>query len=1053
MPTPIKKSQFPALFNVPFNPLPGSSGQLEQIKADLKKLNKKDPVVRAIAGTLDSHSETDVFRDTAFQLAQAPSESNKAINKGKALMGFDVDIPTVDIPTIDVPTIDIPNIETTETDLVPSPVQRNEDSLTFLEALKKGPGSAKAWKKDVTQTIGGVTSILNFFGKTYYNLFADPVKTIPEIAKSLGKSPEMISEIAKDLYKNYSSWDQYKKNMAVSPLGPLQDMLTIASLGSGGTLKVAKVASAFAEKASTKATKSLLKKVAYNLTQVGQLIKPENIAKSALQAPLKVAQKIPGVNLSASVNPIVKATRAMYLNHIENSPLKISMRSSRIEEALSKLSPEDYSMVMPALRGEKIVGPMTPQLKQTLDLFGQEISLHEQTVGQLSKLLPEATESMAWQPLVSQTGLSIDDLKKITPQEKWPTYHQHALTDGVDIDVVLGTKKANITPQLSKKFIQNGGAQGYINDPMIFTKSLALRRQYLEGLKATDKAVKRWGIPLKAGEEVKPGYAVLDLNAIQSYSQKALENQTRLIQKLKPGQHIEDLLSQEVKTHTFRIYDQAKRGIIDGAHEPNLVQIPELVAREFRLQSYLDSAFKEATGTTGEKLFKSKSEWWIRSVLGWNVGWTINDAISLTMQNTLAGVGPKSYGRALQSKWKKIIPEEMSASGFVESQRKLGQLEKSTIKVFPNAATPEMKEIYLATLLKQSPAIIGRAIKKVHFKVSDVNFEINRKVNDYFRRARAIDELGKKNMLGRLNKTVESFDKANTLLNNLKILPEDSFTTLRMAQTAQKGVEEFLFNMADLGPIERSFLFKTVVPFYPFIKNMTKFTATMPVKYPARARVLREFALIANQISDEQLQSVGINRKDLPLWAEGSIIVGKDSETGEDIWMNAENANPYATILKIGQGNLPLSPVAQGVLALMGFDFFTKREVQDPDLIYRGGVPYLVDENGETPQSRGFNWEFAAEKILNSTPQTKLLIQLVTGGKKFRQGSLFQTPLVDPATNQIVKDDILLRLVDQVIPGSLSKKDTEKMLRDEAYRRKGARRDYNRRQSRGEPIQ
>ena len=1001
---------------------PATIGAAEQIAHALNEESKKNVIAAEVAKafkidpnfvrrtTLNTISKQPV---PLLQALDARREKTSNINKAFAAIGVtDFKINTAD-----------------------------EDDLSFLEALHKG---VKSSPKSLKRAGQGLTSLIGLFYKYGIDLLSNPEQALEDLGRRAPDAPKALLDIGKVLIDPYTSEKKFKKFLSEDLPFVLLDATTGLGLGSAGLMGLSTGSRVLASRAASASTKAAFNKAANISAQLSVVTKPANLAKATAKPVAKeIIKIIPGAENLRTLNPVVDKVRTLLFRGVEFSPIRQERIANKIAESLTELTTAERGLIMPAIEGT-FSGEMSRGLNKAVTTIRDVLKDQEDSLVRLGKLSPETIELRAWQPLTEKSGLSIDDLKKTIPQDQWPTYYPHLFADKVDFETFLGLKKPKLSPKQSEFFLKKSdGALGYLDDPAILTGAILQRQRYIDLVSTLKRIETRWAKPWKVGEPLLPNHSALNIGTLEKGIDFYGETLGKFYEAVKQkGRHIDDFITRD------------GREIFDGLilkykeHSPALdrfVQMPKEVARELK---YFEGPLDKLSSIAGlekiAQMTKSGLDIWRAAVLAWSPRWYVNNMIGNLMLSLISGTRPSSYIRALQKKWTDIVPEEVRLGTWAHE---LSRATKDKL-LSHNPALPEMAELFVNEVSgRKDPGLI----KRLFFSVSDEGFKINKKIDDFFRNAKAIDAMTKRGMIRRMTAAGAKIENSHDLLREIKNIPGNSLTSARMTATAIKSANEAMLDFHNLGPFERHILRRAVFPFYTFHKAIATYALSLPIKFPGRTQVLRFLSLTGQHIQDKELAKFGLTRDELPIWIKGAMPIGRDEE-GELLYVNAQGANIFYALGNFDTLQL-LSPPIQVALALFGIDTFRKEFVREANVFQHGTNQFTINEETgdvELIEKKTLHPTFAFNELINSIPQTQALISTLAGGKRFRPDEFpfFSHPMMDKVGNLLKDEPLLAWLKLAGIP--LSKKDIDQVLLQMEIGRKRATRTLTRQKAREE---
>jgi len=299
--------------------------------------------------------------------------------------------------------------------------------------------------------------------------------------------------------------------------------------------------------------------------------------------------------------------------------------------------------------------------------------------------------------------------------------------------------------------------------------------------------------------------------------------------------------------------------------------------------------------------------------------WFMNNQLGNITFGALQGVKTGDYVKALFAKYKAVTPDEL-AGGFVKlEQRAAGK-----------GAWAAERGLW--------KALEDSAIAKPVKGWSDAVLKYNGAVEEWFRRASYITEaekLAKRNLFDAAGKSWFATD--DQILKEMGRIKKNTKLTDKLID----DVEVFMGNYTKMLPVERR-VFRRIVPFYSWIKHMTKLTAKLPTKYPKRTWMIKQLSLAGQEAWE-----------DVPEYARGeAVVLGKD-ENGETLTMNLRGL-PFADVGWEAWAKGLHPAIREPIERFTGKQFFNQREFDYPSSMYiKRKNNWYEPIPGQQPDGRG----------------------------------------------------------------------------------------------------
>jgi len=361
-------------------------------------------------------------------------------------------------------------------------------------------------------------------------------------------------------------------------------------------------------------------------------------------------------------------------------------------------------------------------------------------------------------------------------------------------------------------------------------------------------------------------------------------------------------------------------------------QLPDAIAKEMKALM--------GTPSKGEKLIRQTldpaTNLFRISVLALSPRWIFNNTVGNFALNNAALVGPKAYWDALQvmRKGGTAIPKEVKTGLFT-------------------------REFHSSVRGATGHNMSLEKVKKIALAVPNKSFQLNSGIESFFRTANFLSARSKG-----LSKT-----------------------------KAIKQVNEFLFDYTAMTNFERAWM-RRVFPFWNWTKNITRLTATFPIKHPTRTAVMGRLTDVLGEASRDG---------DLPPFMVGQIATGLTDEEGQQLMLSTRGLNPFGDVGSPledgGKGILRgLNPVIKvGIERGTGTNTFTSRDFTSP-------VPKFDEQGREIRPVPSLS-----RQLLSNSPQFKLAEDIAKPFSRFDTGE----PLLDKFGKPLFKRSPALTILKQ----------------------------------------
>jgi hypothetical protein len=343
--------------------------------------------------------------------------------------------------------------------------------------------------------------------------------------------------------------------------------------------------------------------------------------------------------------------------------------------------------------------------------------------------------------------------------------------------------------------------------------------------------------------------------------------------------------------------------------------------------------------------------------------WALNTAVGSFLLNTIKGVSPRDYMRAMRLN--KATPHEPS--------------------IFE---TPEMGGVNLGNQIGMELNELGMQGGATGTnRVARTMMEKVQGIEDYFRRASMMNSLSKeaKQAIRENGTIIADFERSKGPRTS------DEFRDMihndpKAVRRALDDVDRFAYNFASLGPFERRVV-RQVAPFWGWYRFITGFVYRLPVDYPGRANIIASLGRIGTEHNKDTFGA-------MPKWLQGNVLgIGKSKTPGLINYFSTAGINPLGSVLNPGspegaQGVVQLgqgSPILQAVMAAYGIDPMSGGQL---DISPQHGVSpdftgQLRDENTGEEREVGSvaPVQRALATLLRAFPEARIGERIHSGGR------------------------------------------------------------------------
>lgn len=750
----------------------------------------------------------------------------------------------------------------------------------------------------------------------------EPGRSIREVAsiegwKSIGWAVNELKEVGWDWYKGYKHpWRQFYEN----PLDVALDVSIVLGLGGGLAAKGAKLT------AKSPVLSKALSKTALGLSTSSKVTNPFVWFWEGAKGAVKAASKIPLVQralenykMTALYKSILtESDRALFLEKIANQ--------QKIQDKLAKLSefgPDEAKYIAEVMQG---IAPaeiaarisINPAVKAVADNYADIMRLNRDWLVRQGFLTKKQAATRAMLPLAKETGKSVAELYQ---EGNRPIYYPWMKSSEVKFsDLFWSDKLAEWKPGFLKSW--KGLEVDYVKDVKeVLTRYQSGISKLKSNVQLLDDLTKaEYTLPYKLGDAILPGYVAFNP---ESYSQFV-----KTTSKL-GGEFVDDLFkTREIDTSLSKAMGSL------FPDEPSVLKslgiIPEY--KYFQIPKAAAEIIKGRFAPTNQFLevfFDIPQNLWKTAVLSMRPAWVVYNTMGNTVLTTLAGVKPDAYIKALQAKYKPIVPLE--AVG--------GTLTAAMEKIPMSAALRETLPGKLITLGEQK--LLGATgLKAFGNFMNNLNSEIEK----FYRKATWISESEKAVKKAIIQETGKNFFFAHGELERLAfkememipaimekvkkgaVLGAKEASIYNIAKSATDYTNKFLIDYSQTGylfGISEQEVFQRVIPFWKFHKGMNLLLYKyLPTEYPERMWTLSKLNEVSKafEVEDER-----------PEWLRNA------TKLAENLYFMPSGPNPFEGLFGIGQMGLGI--VSPFILApagyITGMDLRKMEPFTTPDTLWR----------------------------------------------------------------------------------------------------------------------
>lgn len=677
-------------------------------------------------------------------------------------------------------------------------------------------------------------------------------------------------------------------------------------------------------------------------------------------------------------NKLIDGLRNFYENSNFTERTKLHQE---VIKNINTLLKEEQAIVVPYLEGRaSIIGESSEQFKNFENWYRNLSEQISHNYAQMGKLTDQTIQERLYQPLEKATGLSreqiINELGDFTPayvHHMFPETYQTKMgtffADTTGKRYKPGSLKRSrgvggysqnmkeIIPKWTAEYVKFKNTEAFLND--LTTKF---------GIPANIKTIKNIPGGFQIGNQMYKGYKLIAPDGYLNFYKGKVDFYKEVSQRL-ANMDFDEAIGEAIKETVQGI----EKNYLGVAKNRRVYLVPDNVVKQ--LESYATPVFGSQKIQNFIKIAYDKPvQLWKDSVLATSPRWIKNNIIGDIIFNSTEGVGPLSYGRAFNSKYKELIPDELIGASFANVMKynpQLGLASRSTIGHF-------VDNFYKSTGVR------------VISKIKDKGYALNTMFEQPFVRSLYIK-------LAR-DKAKDLLKASNTPITEENLLSK--LTEIKNSKTLSgpliSKVKETLPVFDLTGNFERKYL-KRLMPFYNWYKFMIKYSATLPFKHPFKTIGARGLGALSEDQREEAFKQIfpymtrEIEENGIPDRFDNLWPVSKPDKEGKAMFFNSRGFNVFTTIDDMTTGDFlnMMSPIVKVPIERgMGKESFTNRE-------------FKTGEQGLNFESREKQLPPFTEHLLRQFPQYELLKQTLVPARQYDTGTIFNPePILDKITGK-----------------------------------------------------
>jgi hypothetical protein len=681
----------------------------------------------------------------------------------------------------------------------------------------------------------------------------------------------------------------------------------------------------------------------------------QNLVKAIDESPIRPTTDVVADFLGLNPDSRLLGTKGAEVRQAKlveqaNQVKNIAERNQAIAEnqaLLSGLNDIEAKELIKSIESGTPIKNITPQMQDVRNVLRDKVTKNADFYTSRGLLSKEAVQEL---PVNTYASIkynkpidSLSDVEKLEalkdidkmPVEQQPFYVPMMFDDKLRAgDFFASSTKRYKSPELKHRSVgmgletnKTGGKRVY--DPVELANRLdAHRIKMVNTENMINELIDNFAKPLDLSKDkVLDGYVPFNPDAFMKFYKKSIDLNEAALSKIGDLDNVDDVIKASVQKAIEELPDDIIE--VMGAFKNNKIyQIPQGVA-ESLMQGKNKKGIWEMMFDMGTAGFK-------RKVLGLSPKWFINNRIGNGIMAGLKGVLPQDYIKAFNVS-EDLLPEALRTKSMYEAEKTIigrtGGGNNSTFGNITRLLGGEFIDTSELKGLQKAGATAANALGipgKLMNTLTDAMFAFNQKFEALERKSaylHSVDTVGRKMLKTAGQNIVKQDELLKGVLDNPEIL-----------DAVIKDVDNTLGDYINMTATERRVIRK-VVPFYSWMRTITRYTLSLPESNPFRAGLAEKL----NRVLHEE-------DKSLPEYQQGSIKTKFKSErTGKPLRLNYEHSIPFSTFGETVDNPVGLiNPLfTLGLEAAQGQKMFMNRPLTSKNYenVFPRGYASLKSEN------------------------------------------------------------------------------------------------------------